>query len=91
MDHGVWTLDWPAHSPDLNPIEHVWKALKAKIREIEPHFQDLKDNIADQAWTREIIAAAWSEMSEQFIANLIRSVGRRVKAYMRARGWYTKY
>ncbi|KAF7538164.1 hypothetical protein G7054_g3180 [Neopestalotiopsis clavispora] len=91
MDHGIWTLDWPAHSPDLNPIEHVWRALKAKIRQIEPRFQDLKDNIADQAWAREVIAAAWSEMDNGYIATLVQSMERRIRACLRARGWYTYY
>jgi transposase len=91
MDHGIWTLDWPAHSPDLNPIEHVWRALKAKIRQIEPRFQNLKDNIADQAWAREVIAAAWSEINDGYIATLIQSMGRRIRACLRARGWYTYY
>jgi transposase len=21
--HGIWTISWPAYSPDLNPFEHV--------------------------------------------------------------------
>jgi transposase len=30
--HGIRPVNWPAHSPDLNPIESTWKALKAKLR-----------------------------------------------------------
>ena len=29
--HGIEYIDWPPHSLDLNPIEHVWKALRAKL------------------------------------------------------------
>ena len=27
-DHNIIVEDWPPYSPDLNPIEQVWKRLK---------------------------------------------------------------
>jgi hypothetical protein len=34
LEHGIEFIDWPAPSPDLNPIEHIWKLLKSKIRKM---------------------------------------------------------
>ncbi|KPA35671.1 transposase [Fusarium langsethiae] len=91
LENGISWIDWPAHSPDLNPIEHIWKQLKLNIRKMFPHLNLLKNNEVDKAKLIECIKLAWAAITSEQINRLIDSLPRRLDACIRARGWYTKY
>ena len=35
-DHNICLIDWPANSPDANPIENLWHIIKSKINNLGP-------------------------------------------------------
>ncbi len=50
-DHGVTVLDWPANSPDLNPIENLWGIIKRKMRDIRPNNTDDLKTAIKATWS----------------------------------------
>uniref|UniRef100_A0A3P9HU86 Tc1-like transposase DDE domain-containing protein n=1 Tax=Oryzias latipes TaxID=8090 RepID=A0A3P9HU86_ORYLA len=36
-------IDWPAMSPDLDPVEHVWSMLKQRLDDHTPPQSDLAE------------------------------------------------
>ena len=36
--HGIWTVSHLPYSPDLNPIEHMWWALKKIVHITHPEL-----------------------------------------------------
>ncbi|GFU18100.1 DDE_3 domain-containing protein [Trichonephila clavipes] len=40
----ITRMDWPAYSPDLNPIEYVWNMLGQRIAACPPPFPPVYRN-----------------------------------------------
>ncbi len=82
IDHGVTVLDWPANSPDLNPIENLWGIVKRKMRDTRP-------NNADEL--KATVKETWASIPPQQCHKLITSMPRRIEAVIKAKGAPTKY
>ncbi len=49
-DHGVTVLDWPANSPDLNPIKNLWSIVKRKMRDTRLNNGDVMKAAIKATW-----------------------------------------
>jgi len=78
------TMVWPAQSPDLNPIEHLWAHLKRRLAEYEYPPKGILE-----LWAR--IEEEWDKIPVEVCQGLIESMPRRVHAVIKANGGHTKY
>lgn len=81
----------PPYSPDLNPIENLWKILKAKIIELYPELVSMKDNDTTRELLIKAAQEAWDLIEEEVLEKLASTMQNRVDAIKAAGGWYTKY
>ena len=72
-------MDWPARSPDLNPIEHVWAILKRRLRRQICPGDDLNR-------LEFLIRNEWNHLDQEIIRNLIGSMSTRVRRVIERRG-----
>lgn len=75
-------LGWPAQSPDLNPIEHLWEHLDRKIH--EKTISNLKD-------LKSTIQTEWNNIPASVTKKLVESMPRRLQAVRKSKGNPTKY
>ena len=82
--NGVTHMEWPALSPDLNPIEHLWDILERHVRpRITPActLQELSY----------ILTEEWNRIPQCTIDRLIRSMRGRINECLARQGGHTHY
>ncbi|GFT46441.1 transposable element Tcb2 transposase [Trichonephila clavipes] len=80
----IQRMEWPACSPDLNPIEHVWDILGRRIaaRPWPPAtVRDLEIALLEE----------WNSIPQSLIDNLIASMANMCAAVLAVRGNHTPY
>lgn len=84
QENNINVLPWPAQSPDLNPIEHMWDILQRSVLRLGMPI-DTRQNLF------EALREAWFAIPQSDIDNLIQSMPRRCQAVLNARGGHTCY
>ncbi|GFW06515.1 hypothetical protein TNCV_2188481 [Trichonephila clavipes] len=82
--HHMQFFPWPAYSPDMSPVEHVWNSVGRRLAR-DPRPAASKDEFLLR------IQAIWNSFQQTDIQNLFDSMPRRIAALIAARGGYTKY
>ena len=81
-EEDVTVMEWPAQSPDMNPIENVWKLLNERAKEKNPR------NV-EELWTN--LKGEWEKISVDECKILIRSCSKRCQAVIESKGLHIKY
>lgn len=81
-ENGIDILPWPARSPDLNPIEHLWNDLDLKL------LEKTHNNLAE---LQVALTKLWNEIPKARCAYLIESMPKRIELCIQAQGGYFKY
>lgn len=75
-------LPWPARSPDLSPIENLWRYLKRKLNKRRPRTVDS---------LRQYLFEEWERIPVEKVKSLVESMPKRLNEVIKKKGDATKY
>ncbi|GFW85383.1 transposable element Tcb2 transposase [Trichonephila clavipes] len=77
-------MDWPAFSPDLNPMEHVWDALRIRIAARLHHLENTQQ-------LKQMLIEEWVLLPQEMLHQLVLNMRRRCEATIAVRGGHIPY
>ena len=80
--NNINVLDWPANSPDLNPIEQVWDELGRRVR--RNHAIHTVNDLAAA------LQAEWANLPATFIQLDVESMPRRITTCIEQNGGHMR-
>jgi transposase len=83
-DLGLEVMAWPAQSPDLNPIEHLWEQIQENLKNHSRIFAT-----QDELWDQ--IQEEMKEENKILCRKLIATMPERVIDVIKAKGGYTRW
>lgn len=81
---GLFRMDWPAQSPDLNPIENLWRIIKLRVNAHRHRIHLLGE-------MKTVIQEEWDKLTEEDFRKCIESMPKRCKLVILARRGSIKY
>ena len=84
LAHGIVKMEWPAQSPDLNPIENLWYIMKKHFHKKWAHR---RSSIATEA----LLEFVWIKIEKSYIDKLVESMPKRMQLLVDAEGDPIKY
>ena len=73
----IMVLEWPSQSPDLNPIENLWRELKLRVAKQQP--RNLKD--LERIFKNEL-----TKIPPKICANLLKNYNKRLTSVLANKG-----
>ncbi len=74
--------EWPSQSPELNPIENLWRELKLRVSKRQPRNLNDLERICKEEWTK---------IPPEMCANLVTNYKKCLTSVLANKDFCTKY